>query len=120
MKYRIMHCYNKNSKLVAIIENNAISEMTWHNDGIYIYARVKTTFYGQISSDRSVAIKCDWTKMREVEAPVINYLREQGTPIYMTDDHLYEEAIECVYFGFNKEPELTEEDIEEGIRCSNL
>ena len=119
MNYKLMHCYSKNSTLLALIDIDAISEMTWHNDGIYIYWRRNVDMCGTITTERAGCIICDWTKVKEVSLDTVKYLKDRGEKIILEDTTIYDiySNFEMVYY---KEPKLTEEDIEEGIKCSNL
>ena len=86
MKNKITLCYDKNSREVAAIYNDAISAMTWHENGLYIYwstwqPEMETYF-------RAGCIICDWTLTiaeddeRVADFPVvINGAEEEDTLI---------------------------------------
>jgi len=119
MGYKLMHCYSKNSTLLALIDIDAICDITWHNDGMYIYWGRNVDDYGTITIERAGCVICDWTKVKEVSLDTVKYLKGRGEKIILEDTTIYDifSDFEMVYY---KEPELTEEDIEEGIKCSNL
>lgn len=119
MNYKLMHCYSKSSTLLALIDIDAISEMTWHNDGMYIYWRRNVIEYDEITTERAGCIVCDWTKVKEVSLDTIKYLKDRGEKIILEDTTIYDKDLDFEMVLY-KEPKLTEEDIEEGIKCSNL
>ena len=124
MDYKLMHCYSRKSKLLALIDIDAISEMTWHSDGMYIYWRRNVLEYPEadVTTERVGCIVCDWTKVEGLDQRTVNYLINHGTRVILEDTTIYDwNTIEQLeYIEEKEEPELTEEDIEEGIRCSNL
>lgn len=84
---RLMHCYG-NKGLLACIDTEAISEITWHEECMHIYWRHKYEEYGNILTARVGSIRCNWTKVVEVESSVINYI-EQTTPVILKDNTIY-------------------------------
>ena len=123
MNYKMMHCYSKHSKLLALIDVNAISEITWHEDGMYIYWRNKVQDYDEIepTTERAGCIICDWTKVETVNVETMQYLMKHGTTIILEDDTIYTtDEVHAAYNTIKEQPELTEEDIAEGIKCSLL
>ena len=91
MNYKMMHCYSEHSKLLALIDVNAISEITWHKDGMYIYWRNKVQDYDEIepTTERAGCIICDWTKVETVNVETMQYLMKHGTTIILEDDTIY-------------------------------
>ena len=123
MEYKMMHCYSKNSNLLALIDVNAISEITWHKDGMYIYWRNKVQDYEEIepTTERAGCIICDWTKVEAVDIETLKYLMKHGSTIILEDTAIYTtDEVLAVYDTIKEQPELTEEDIAEGIKCSLL
>ena len=91
MEYKMMHCYSKNSNLLALIDVNAISEITWHEDGMYIYWRKKVQDYKEIepTTERAGCIICDWTKVEAVDVETLKYLAKHDTTIILEDTAIY-------------------------------
>ena len=123
MTYKMMHCYSKKSNLLALIAVNAISEITWHKDGMYIYWRNKVQDYEEIepTTERAGCIICDWTKVETVDVETLKYLAKHDTTIILEDTAIYTtDKVLIAYKTIKEYPELTEEDIAEGIKCSLL
>ena len=123
MEYKMMHCYSKHSNLLTLIDVNAISEITWHKDGMYIYWRNKVQDYEEINptTERAGCIICDWTKVENISAETMQYLMRHGTTIILEDTAVYTtDEVLASYNTIKEQSELTEEDITEGIKCSLL
>ena len=91
MKYKMMHCYSKHSNLLALIDVNAISEITWHKDGMYIYWRNMVQDYEEIepTTERAGCIICDWTKVETMDIGILKYLMKHGTIVIFEDTAIY-------------------------------
>ena len=94
MIYKLIHCYNKHSELLALIDINAISEITWHEDGTYIYWRKYVQEYDEVTTERAGHIVCDWTKVEELTTDTINYLKDHNTKVISKDTTIYNSSIE--------------------------
>jgi len=97
---RMIYCKDRHSNVLCLVECEAISEMTWHNDGIYIYVRRWYRMYDTIESTRFYNIKCEWTYVEDVEDNIIEYLQKHGTKIILRDDTIYEGMPESEDIGF--------------------
>ena len=96
-------CRNAKSEIIAIIENTAISEMTAHSDGIYIYSKRYYREYDDwgILSCRAFCIKADWTHTRHFSYKSAKRVAKiQGVPLILCDSHIYDEMPDCVFIGF--------------------
>lgn len=91
MEYKMMYCYSKNSNLLALIDVNAISEITYHKDGMYIYWRNKVQNYEEIepTTERAGCIICDWTKVETIDIGILKYLMKHSTTIILEDTAIY-------------------------------
>lgn len=83
----ITRCYSKDSKLIAIIHNNAISEMTWHSNGLYIYWRRKVQEYNSTDTQRAGVIICDWTKTEIISQEIYDYVKRTVYVPIITEDN---------------------------------
>ena len=111
MEYKMMHCYSKNSRLLALIDVNAISESTWHKDGMYIYWRNNVQDCEEIepTTERAGCIICDWTKVETVSVETVQYLIGHGTTIILEDTTIYTtDAVLTAYNTIKELPKLTE------------
>lgn len=110
MNYKLMHCYGKNSMLLACIDVNAITEMTWHEDGMYIYWRKKVQDFDEtpVKTDRAGHIVCDWTKVEAVSPDTVEYLMRHRTLVILPDNAVYD-SMEVLdnYITIKEIPELT-------------
>jgi len=89
MEYKkLMYCYSEKSKLLALIDVNAISEISWHKDGMYIYWRKKVDNCGTITTERAGCIICDWTKVKEVLLDKVKS-KNKGKKIILEDNSTY-------------------------------
>ena len=95
-----MYCRDKHSNVLCLVECGAISEMTWHKDGIYIYVRRSYREYDIVDSDRVYNIRCEWTHVEDIEDNIIEYLQTHGTTIIFRDDTIYKNIPERVFIGF--------------------
>ena len=96
----MMYCRDKHSNVLCLVECDAISEMTWHNDGIYIYVRRQFRMYDILESTRVYNIKCEWTYAEDIGDNIIEYLKKHGTKTILRDDTIYDSIPETVYIGF--------------------
>lgn len=96
----MMYCRDKHSNVLCLVECEAISEMTWHNDGIYIYVRRRYRMYDIVESTRVYNIKCEWTYVEDIGDNIIEYLQKHGTKIILRDDTIYDDMPESVDIGF--------------------
>ena len=96
----MIYCKDRHSNVLCLVECEAISEMTWHNDGIYIYVRRWYRMYDTIESTRFYNIKCEWAYVEDVEDNIIEYLQKHGTKIILRDDTIYEGMPESEDIGF--------------------
>ena len=95
-----MYCRDKHSNVLCLVECSAISEMTWHKDGIYIYVRRSYREYDIVYSDRVYNIRCEWTHVEDIGDNIIEYLQTHGTTIIFRDDTIYKNIPERVFIGF--------------------
>jgi hypothetical protein len=106
MEYKMMHCYSKNSNLLSLIDVNAISEITWHEDGIYIYWRKIVQDYEEIepTTERAGCIICDWTKVEKISLDTLMHLHKQGTHIILRDTAVYTtDEVLAAYYTIKEE-----------------
>ena len=96
----MIYCKDRHSNVLCLVECEAISEMTWHNDGIYIYVRRWYRTYDIIESTRFYNIKCEWAYVEDVEDNIIEYLQKHGAKIILRDDTIYEGMPESEDIGF--------------------
>lgn len=96
----MMYCRDKHSNVLCLVECNAISEMTWHKDGIYIYVRTYYREYDIVESNRTYNIRCEWTHVEDIEDNIIEYLQTHGTTIIFRDDTIYNDMPESINIGF--------------------
>lgn len=97
---KMMYCRDRHSNLLCLIENEAISEMTWHEDGIYIYITRQYREYEALESARAINIKCDWTTTEYLEDNVIRYLQTHGTKVILCDNTILDSMPDREYIGF--------------------
>lgn len=96
----MMYCKDEHSNLLCLIECNAISEMTWHKDGIYIYVKRRYRMYDKVESARVYHIKCDWISVKDTENNVIVSLQKKGIKTILRNDTIYDECPDTVFIGF--------------------
>lgn len=94
------HCYDKHSNLLCIIENDAISEMTWHEDGLYIYTKQLYEEYDEFRSKRNRRIKCNWTKTEDLDESTIQYLKKQNVLVIFNNEAIGKYPTEMEDIGF--------------------
>lgn len=94
----ITKCYSKDSKLIAIIHNNAISEMTWHTNGLYIYWERIIRDYDITDTQRAGVIICDWTRTELVSQEIYNYIKKTFNVPIITEDNntVYDNDLEYI------------------------
>lgn len=95
-----MYCKDEHSNLLCLVECNAISEMTWHKDGIYIYVKRRYRMYDEVESTRIYHIRCNWTLVKETDYNTMVSLQKQGIKIIIRDDTIYSECPNTVFIGF--------------------
>lgn len=96
----MMYCRDKHSNVLCLVECDAISEMTWHSDGIYIYVERRYRMHDIVESTRAYRIKCEWTHVKDVGDNIIEYLQKQGVKSILRDDTVYDDEPETVFVGF--------------------
>lgn len=67
--YKMMYCYDKYSNLLCIVENKAITRITLHTDGFYIYVERNTGY--DVILETEYCIKCCWTKTYNMSVSMI-------------------------------------------------
>ena len=95
-----MYCKDGHSNLLCLVECNAISEMTWHKDGIYIYVTRRYRMYDEVKAARVYHIKCDWTSVKDTENNVIVSLQKKGIKTIFRNDTIYDECPKTIFIGF--------------------
>ena len=97
---KMMYCKDKHSKLLCLVENEAISDITWHPDGVYIYVDRKCRDYEEVYDARAYCIKCNWTKTEYLEETIIEYLKTHDTTVILYDGTIYDEEPDSIKIGF--------------------
>lgn len=95
-----MYCKDEHSKLLCLVECDAISAITWHKDGIYIYVKRWYRMYDEIESVRVYHIRCNWTFVKDTKYSTILGLQKQGIKTIIRDDTIYDECPDSVFIGF--------------------
>lgn len=95
----ISKCYNTHGKLIAIIENEAISAITLHSKGIYIYW---SRYYSYDPSDPELEIRreraghiiCDYTVTEVLSEGQFSYLSiaYKNIPIIVSDYDVHDDT----------------------------
>lgn len=106
----IMKCFNTHSKLIAIIENVAISAITLHSKGIYIYWSKYYSYEPanpdfSVTKERAGHIICDYTIVENISDDVFEYFKEKHDVLIIENDltiHDYAEQIKCDWRGMPK------------------
>lgn len=76
----VMKCYDKHSKLLAIILCSGISGITWHEDGMYIYWQAYNEY--DETWERQGCIICDYTITDSLSpAEFRGYLKASRVPV---------------------------------------
>lgn len=99
---KMMYCKDRHSNLLCLIENEAISEMTWHEDGLYIYVRRQYREWDEdeVNSTRAYSIKCNWTATEYLEDNIVKYLQTHGTKVILCDNTILDSMPDRVNIGF--------------------
>lgn len=96
-------CMSTKSEIIAVIENGAISEMTAHSDGTYIYSKRYYREYDEpeIMNCRAFCIKAAWTQTKHFSYKAAKRSAELwSVPMILCDTHIYDEMPDCVFIGF--------------------
>lgn len=96
----MMYCKDEHSNLLCLVECNAISEMSWHKDGIYIYVTRRYRMYDEVESARVYHIKCNWTLVKDTDYNTMADLQKKGIKTILRNDAIYDECPSTVFIGF--------------------
>lgn len=97
---RMMYCKDEHTNLLCLVECNAISEMAWHKDGIYIYVEKQYRIYDEVESGRVYHIKCNWTLVKDTTYDTMLDLQNQGIKTIIRDNTVYDDCPDAVFIGF--------------------
>jgi hypothetical protein len=95
-----MYCKDEHGNLLCLVECDAISAITWHKDGIYIYVERRYLMYDEVESIRVYHIKCNWTLVKYTNSSTMVNLQKQGIKIIICDNTVYDECPDSVFIGF--------------------
>lgn len=95
-----MYCKDEHGNLLCLVECDAISAITWHKDGIYIYVERRYLMYDEVESIRVYHIKCNWTIVKNTNFSTMVNLQKQGIKIIICDNTVYDECPDSVFIGF--------------------
>ena len=96
-------CRNAEFKIIAIIENTAISEMAAHSDGIHIYSKLRYREYNELEiiDCRAFCIEAAWTQTKYFSYKSAKRLAEiWGVPLILHDTTVHVGKPDCVLIGF--------------------
>ena len=95
----ISKCYNTHGKLIAIIENEAISAITLHSKGIYIYwskyySYDKSDPEFEVRRERAGHIICDYTITEILTEEQFSYLSTayKEVPVIESDYDVHDDS----------------------------